>query len=139
MGECLEFLYNPVVFLICSVIANTITIFNNRRRYLSGCACSYSKEFKSVFLIVIISMLYSLSVCVIVAMIAKNAGVIFFEPPFLQEKLNLLLFTCLSCSVIFFDKLNLFLNTRIMQYIERKLHLGDIEETKIENENKSGK
>lgn len=136
MGECLELFYNPVVFLICSVIANTITIFNNRKRYLSGCACSYSKEIKSVFLILIISTLYSLSVCIIVAMICKNFAVIYFEPPFLQEKINLLLFVCLSCSVIFFDKLNLFLNTRIMQYIERKLHLGDKEEN---DENKSGK
>lgn len=129
----MNFLYNPLVFLICSIVANTINIFNNRRRYLSGCACSYSKEFKSIVIILIISTLYALSVCVIVAMISKNFAVIFFEPPFLEEKINLFLFTCLSCSVIFFDKLNLFLNTRIMQYIERKLHL-----TNTNDENKSG-
>lgn len=134
-----EMFYNPFVFLVCAVIANTITIFNNRKRYLSGCACSYSKEFKGILLILFVSLVYSISVCVIVAMICKNFAVIFFEPPFLQEKINLCLFICLSCAVIFFDKLNLSMNTKLMHYIEKKLHLNDNESSSENKENKSGK
>lgn len=125
IDNCLSWLYNPLVFLICAVICNTIAVFNNRKRYLKGCACSYAKDFKSVLLIGGISFLYSLSVCVIVAMICKNFAVIFFEPPHLQEKINLFLFTCLSCAVIFFDKLNLLINSKMIKYIENKLNFED--------------